>query len=141
MVLLARERLRAIPHANAHATNGSSLNTFADDSFDFAYSYAVFQHIPSREVVLEYMREIRRVLKPGGIFRGQFNGIPPSQAPNTWAGVSFSPDDIRAFTRENGLQLLALDGAHTQYLWTTWRKREPKGCVEHRALVRIRRVT
>jgi SAM-dependent methyltransferase len=141
MVRLARERLRAIPHAHVHATNGSSLNMFADDSFDFAYSYAVFQHIPSREVVLEYMREIRRVLKPGGIFRGQFNGIPPSQAPNTWAGVSFSPDDIRAFTRENGLQLLALDGAHTQYLWTTWRKREPKGSVEHRALVRIRRVT
>jgi len=141
MVRLARERLRAIPHAHVHATNGSSLNMFADDSFDFAYSYAVFQHIPSREVVLEYMREIRRVLKPGGIFRGQFNGIPPSQAPNTWAGVSFSPDDIRAFTRENGLQLLALDGAHTQYLWTTWRKREPKGSVEHRVLVRIRRVT
>jgi hypothetical protein len=81
----------------------------------------VFQHIPSRDVVLEYMREIRRVLKPGGMFRGQFNGLAHSGDPNTWSGVVFSADDIRAFTRENGLQLLDLEGEHTQYMWTTWR--------------------
>ncbi len=68
------------------------------------------------------MREIRRVLKPGGIFRGQFNGLAHAGDPNTWSGVVFSADDIRAFTRENGLQLLNLDGEHTQYMWTTWRK-------------------
>lgn len=141
MVRLARERLRAIPHAHVHATNGSSLNMFASDSFDLVYSYAVFQHIPSREVVLEYMREIGRVLKPGGIFRGQFNGIPPSQMPDTWGGVSFSPEDIRVFTRENRLQLLALDGAQTQYMWTTWRKRAPAQTGLQPFGVRIRRVT
>lgn len=141
MVRLARERLRAIPHAHVHSTNGSSLNIFADESFDFVYSYAVFQHIPSRDVVLDYMREIRRVLKPGGVFRGQFNGIPPSQAPNTWSGVSFSPEEIRAFTRENGLQLLALDGAHTQYMWTTWRKPATTGGAQAQQEVRVRRIT
>ncbi len=122
MIRLARERLRGIPHAHAHATNGASLAQFADESFDFVYSYAVFQHIPSRDVVLEYMRETRRVLKPGGIFRGQFNGLPHSAIPDTWSGVVFSADEIRAFTRENGLQLLDLMGVDTQYMWTTWRK-------------------
>src|SRR5579863_5289344 len=62
MIRLARERLAHIPHAHVHATNGASLAQFADESFQFVYSYAVFQHIPSRDVVLEYMREIRRVL-------------------------------------------------------------------------------
>src|SRR5256885_4331942 len=57
MVRIARERLRGVSHAHVHVTNGSSLDLFADDSFDFVYSYAVFQHIPSREVVLDYMRE------------------------------------------------------------------------------------
>ena len=123
MIRLARERLRDIPHAHAHATNGASLAQFADGSFDFVYSYAVFQHIPSRAVVLEYMNEISRVLKPGGIFRGQFNGLPHSGAPDTWSGVTFSGEDIRAFTRENGLQLLALEDVQTQYMWTTWRRR------------------
>ncbi len=122
MIALARERLRGIPHAHVHATGGASLALFADESFDFVYTYAVFQHIPSRDVVLEYMHEIRRVLRPGGIFRGQFNGLETRDAPTTWSGVSFSGDEIHAYTRENGLQLLALDGVRTQYMWTTWCK-------------------
>ena len=122
MIGIARERLREIPHAHVHATNGASLGLFADESFDFVYSYAVFQHIPSRDVVLEYMRETRRVLKPGGIFRGQFNGLPHAAVPDTWSGVVFSADEIRAFTRENGFQLLSLEGVETQYMWTAWRK-------------------
>jgi SAM-dependent methyltransferase len=122
MVRLARERLRDIPHAHVHLA-GAGLSQFADDSFDIVYSYAVYQHIPSRDVVLEYMRETRRVLKPGGIFRGQYNSLPPNPNPNTWHGVHFYADEIRAFTRENALQLLALEGVGTQYMWTTWRKK------------------
>ncbi len=140
MVRIARERLRDTPHAHVHATNGASLGMFADDSFDVVYSYAVFQHIPSRDVVLSYMREIRRVLKPGGVFRGQFNSLPTEHTPNTWAGVSFSPDEIREFTRANGLQLLALETMYTQYMWTTWRKPQPVAAVDPLP-VRIRRVT
>src|ERR1700680_3440876 len=102
MIRLARERLRGIPHAHGHATNGASLAQFADSSVDFVYSYAVFQHIPSREVVLEYMHEICRVLKPGGIFRGQFNGLPHSAIPNPWSGVVFSADEIGRSRRETG---------------------------------------
>jgi SAM-dependent methyltransferase len=122
MIRLAHQRLAGIPHAHFHATDGATLAQFADDSFEFIYSYAVFQHIPSRDVVLQYMREIRRVLKPGGIFHGQFNGLAHPGDANTWSGVVFSAGDIRAFTRDHGLQLLNLDGEHTQYMWTTWRQ-------------------
>ena len=122
MIRMARERLRGIPHAHAHVGPGAGLPQFASESFDLVFSYAVYQHIPSREVVLEYLRETARVLKPGGVFRGQFNGLPLAFLPDTWRGVSFSPTDIREFTRSNGLQLMALDGAGTQYMWTTWRK-------------------
>jgi SAM-dependent methyltransferase len=131
MIRLARERLRDIPHAHAHATNGASLAQFAGESFDFVYSYAVFQHIPSRDVVLEYMNEIRRVLKPGSIFRGQFNGLPQSTIPDTWSGVAFSADDLRRFTRENGLQLMELTGVGTQYMWTTWKKPFPQPAAQN----------
>jgi SAM-dependent methyltransferase len=141
MIRLARERLADIPHAHFHATNGASLGQFADDSFEFVYSYAVFQHIPSRDVVLEYMREIARVLKPGGVFHGQFNGLAHQGDTNTWSGVVFSAADIRAFTRDHRLLLLNLDGEHTQYMWTTWaRAARPAGFNEIAAPA-IRRIT
>jgi SAM-dependent methyltransferase len=125
MIRLARERLRGIPHAHVHWTDGASLAPFADESFDMVYSYAVFQHIPSREVVFEYLREIHRVLKVGGLLRAQFNGLPQIAEYNTWAGARFSAGDLREFTRGHDFQMLALEGVETQYMWTTWRKQPP----------------
>src|ERR1700732_7523 len=60
MIRLARQRLAGLPPARFHATDGATPAQSAADSFEFIYSYAVFQHIPSRDVVLQYMREIRR---------------------------------------------------------------------------------
>ena len=127
MIALAREKLRDIPNAHPHVTDGASLAQFAAESFDFVYSYAVFQHIPSREVVFQYLREIRRVLKTGGLARLQFNGLPRgSESYDTWAGARFSSSDILEFTASQDFQVLALEGVATQYMWTTWRKR-PQG--------------
>src|SRR6476469_3720988 len=110
MIRLAGERLRGVPNAHPHHSSGVDLELFRDKSFDFVYSYAVFQHIPSRNVVFSYLREAWRVLKPGGILRCQLNGLPPhAKQYDTWSGVRISPDEIRAFTREQGFQLLALE--------------------------------
>jgi ubiquinone/menaquinone biosynthesis C-methylase UbiE len=124
MIALAKEKLRGTPHAHVHATDGASLALFPDDHFDFVYSYAVFQHIPTREVVTEYFREIRRVLKPGGFALLHINGLArgADATYDTWSGARFNVTEILDFTRENDFQVLALEGAATQYMWTTWRK-------------------
>ena len=66
MVRLARRNLAGVSHAHVHTVDGTSLTQFANLSFDFVYSFAVFQHIPSREVVFQYLRETRRVLRQIG---------------------------------------------------------------------------
>ncbi len=126
MVRRAAENLADIPHIHVRPAPDSTLSAFADDSFDFVYSYAVFQHIPSREVVFGYLHEAGRVLKPGGILRCQINGLPASaKIYDTWSGVRVSPDEVRDFARSHGLALLALEGTGTQYMWTTMRKPLP----------------
>jgi len=125
MVRLAREKLRAVPNAHLHHTRTSDLSLFPDASFDFVYSYAVFQHIPSREVVLGYLADARRVLKPGGILRCQINGLPETfQRYNTWDGVRIRAAEVADFAVRHDFQLYALENVDTQYLWTTWRKRD-----------------
>jgi SAM-dependent methyltransferase len=143
MIALARERLRDVAHAHVHVTDGASLAAFADESFDFVYSYAVFQHVPSRDVVWSCLEETRRVLRPGGIFRGQLNGLPPLAEGDydTWAGCRFTADEIRAFASERGFDLLELSGLSTQYMWTTWRRRGDSMPVSAAQPVRVRRVT
>ena len=149
MIRLAQEKLNDIPNAYVTISDGSRLTAFEDESIDFIYSYAVFQHIPSREIVLEYFREIQRILKIGGLARLQIYGLAPTQrAPcNTWDGARFSGEEILEFTRDHDLQVLALDGAESQYMWTTWRK-QPRGWQaeqEQRKFLelpaRIRRIT
>ncbi len=146
MVRKAREKLSHVPHAHVHLTTGADLAAFADESFEFVYSYAVFQHIPSRDVVFDYLGEARRVLKTGGIFRFQVNGLAGRMLRyDTWSGVRFSAAEIAEFARQNDFQLLALEGARTQYLWVTLR-RQPYGWLAEQArrtveMARIRRIT
>ena len=46
--------------------DGASLAAIEAESADVCLSYVVFQHIPDPEITLGYVREIGRVLRPGG---------------------------------------------------------------------------
>ena len=113
----ARENLRDLPHAHPREIHGTSLEDFADHSFDFVYSFALFPYIPSRELVVAFLREIHRVLRRGGLARLQFNGS---------GSTGFSSHDLLEFAQSHDFQVLALDGVSTQSMWTTWRK-QPAG--------------
>jgi SAM-dependent methyltransferase len=150
MIALARENLSAASNAAARQNTGADLSEFANESIDFCYSYAVFQHIPDKEVVWSYLREACRVLKKGGLLKFQVSGLPAGEQVNaypprngwslrgavphvarasakdspagTWRGVSFRPEELAHFADNENLQLLAMDGFGTQYLWFTARK-------------------
>ena len=55
----------------ARARAGSNGET----QFDFAYSNIVFQHIPSREVIENYVSEVHRLLRPGRCLSFRFRAI------------------------------------------------------------------
>lgn len=46
--------------------DGRSLAGVADETADGCFSHVVFQHLPTPELTLGYVREMGRVLRPGG---------------------------------------------------------------------------
>jgi hypothetical protein len=90
-----------------------------DIQFDFAFSYIVFQHIPSREVIYNYAREVNRLLRPGGLFKFQVQGAPPASGtkPDTWLGVHFSDADAVDMAEKCGFEPRYRHGAGSQYFW------------------------
>lgn len=80
MIEQARQNLTAFPNVILYETDGSSLAPFPNDYFDFCFSFIVFQHIPSRAIIENYIKEVGRVLINGGVFHFQVNGLPDIDA-------------------------------------------------------------
>ena len=64
MVQLGQKYVSDIPNCNIVENNGTDLAEFSDNSFDFCYSFIVFQHIPEKQIVENYIKEVSRILKP-----------------------------------------------------------------------------
>jgi SAM-dependent methyltransferase len=78
MIALARAALASQPNAFVYQNNGMDLSVVPDVGFDFAFSVIVFQHIPSRQVIENYFREVARLLRPGALFKVQVQGGGPA---------------------------------------------------------------
>ncbi len=121
MVRLATAALRDYPQAFLYQNNGKDLTVVPDVPFDFAFSSIVFQHIPSREIIENYVREVHRLLRPGALFKFQVQGATEVQAQpdDTWLGVSFSEQDADEMAVRCGFEPRYRYGAGEQY-FTLW---------------------
>jgi SAM-dependent methyltransferase len=66
MLRRARELNPQLDNVDWHEGDGTSLRPLGDASVDGVFSWVVFQHIPDPEITLGYVREMGRVLRPGG---------------------------------------------------------------------------
>lgn len=118
-----------------------------DQTVDLAFSFLVFQHLPTVRLVQAYLSEAARVLVPGGLARVQVNGhrrtwgqrlsvgIEASDKvpllhrkprlkvdPHSTMGVVFSEQGARRLAAGAGLELLELTGVGTQHCWLLLRR-------------------
>lgn len=106
MVRRARQALADLANVDLLVGTGTDLAGIPDASATVVYSFIVFQHIPDPAITCHYIREMGRVLEPGG-----------------WAlfQISDFPDIHRA------------DAHPTQRTWRTrlgqLRGRRPRGCL------------
>lgn len=119
MVRQAQAALRPFPNAHVYQNNGMDLTVLGDIQVDFAFSSIVFQHIPSREVIWSYVREVARLLRPGGLFKFQVQGdVSLTTNPDdTWLGVPFSDEQVVEMAQACGFEPRHRHGAGSQYFW------------------------
>ena len=88
-------------------------------SFDFAFSSIVFQHIPSRDIIENYVREVQRLLRPGALFKFQVQGDSTleTKPDDTWLGVPFSERQAMDMAFRCGFDPRYRHGAGGQYFW------------------------
>ncbi len=120
MVARAREALRDFPNAFVYQNNGMDLSVLPSGLiFDFAFSSIVFQHIPSREIIENYVREVNRVLRPGALFKFQVQGDTSvcSRPDDTWLGVPISEHEAVEMALRCGFEPRYRHGVGQQYFW------------------------
>ncbi len=66
LIGIAKQRMDHLKNAGFSVLEKTSLHPFQDHFFDKVYSHAVFIHLDKEDIFL-YLREIERVLKPGGL--------------------------------------------------------------------------
>ena len=125
MIALARTALTGFANAFVYHNNGRDLRVVPDLAFDFAFSSIVFQHIPSAEVIENYVREAARLLRPGALFKFQVQGVRDvrRRADDTWLGVPFSEQSGVQMAYRNGFEPIYRHGAGTQYFWLWFYRR------------------
>ncbi len=125
MVKLARAGLADTPNAFVYHNNGKDLSAVPSLLFDFAFSTIVFQHIPSRDIIENYVHEVHRLLRPGRLFKFQVQGDSSLQTrpDDTWLGVPFSEAQANAMAYRCGFDPRYRHGAGEQYFWLWYFKR------------------
>jgi|GEM_PF-1114353 len=116
MVEIAERRLAHLPNVKFAANDGVMI-PFESGLFDVAFSYLVFPHIDSISTIQDYLKEIYRTLKPAGIAKIQFR---TGSGVRRWVwsyGVSLTPEQAIALSRQSGFRVADNYIEDTKNLW------------------------
>ena len=119
MIRQAKLALEDQPNAYVYQNNGKDLGVVPAREFDFAFSSIVFQHIPSRDIIENYVREVHRLLQPRALFKFQVQGDSTleTKSDDTWLGVPFSERQAVDMAYRCGFDPRYRHGAGGQYFW------------------------
>jgi len=123
MVQLGQKYVDDIQNCSILENNGTDLSMFSENSFDFCYSFIVFQHIPEKKIVENYIKEVSRILKPGCLFRFQVRGTIDTKPKEitTWDGVQFSFKEIHELAHKNNFEIIEESNEFEEYYWLTFK--------------------
>jgi ubiquinone/menaquinone biosynthesis C-methylase UbiE len=118
----AKELLHSFSNICWVLSNGETLSGIESASVDFAFSYLVLQHMPTKEVVFSSIREMMRILRPGGAFLFQFNASDRPSMNRKGRALSWILDGMVSLgLRRASRRIAGSVGIDPEMLGKTWR--------------------
>jgi peptidoglycan/LPS O-acetylase OafA/YrhL/SAM-dependent methyltransferase len=149
MLARAREHNPHLANVRWILGDGRSLAAVADGSADACISVVVLQHVPDPEITLGYVREVGRVLRPGGWAALQVSDDPAIHAPRpgrgrrlraalgraprgqrhpAWLGSAVDLAALREAADAAAMDVERVWGRGSQYCQVLLRRRAAPGC-------------
>jgi SAM-dependent methyltransferase len=145
MLQRAREAVGDLTGVDWVHGDGTTLHPVEDGAATACFSFVVFQHVPDPEITLGYVREMGRVLRPGGwsafqisndpnIHKARETGIggrvkamvgrePKGMSHPAWLGSAVDLEDLERVADVAGLDVERVEHAGTQFCLVLLRKR------------------
>lgn len=133
MLRLARDHNAELDNVEWLHGDGRGLGVLGDASVDGCFSHVVFQHVPDPEITLGYVRDMGRVLRPGGWALFQVSTNPVVHRPRgglrtrlavavgrrreerAWWGSAVEMPALRAAAAGAGLRIVRVLDEGSQY--------------------------
>ena len=113
MIKQAKHRIAGIDFIE---TDGYTL-PLDDNYFDIVFSYLVFQHMKTKEMVKSNFKEVFRVLKPGGIFKVRLRIDQVDNMNKWWAGVTYTEKEAIALSEHIGFGVIKTEQVEDYGVW------------------------
>ncbi|MEA2494344.1 MAG: hypothetical protein QOJ29_2255 [Thermoleophilaceae bacterium] len=140
----AREAVGELPNVDWLHGDGTTLRPVEDGAATACFSFVVFQHVPDPAITLGYVREMARVLRPGGWSAFQISNDPSIHRPHklsvgdrlkrilgrapkgqshpAWLGSAVDLGELERTASQAGLVVERVDNPGTQFCMVLLRK-------------------
>lgn len=123
MIKQGQQRLKNFGNIELLENDGETL-PLPDNCVDFAFSYWVYQHIKTKEMMERNFEEAYRVLKPNKLFKAAIRSAKPIRKESWWSGIQYNEISAEALYKNAGFSLLKQSYLPESYIYWLWLRKE-----------------
>lgn len=121
MIESAKKRVIGKKNVEFHIGNGNSI-PLEKQNVDLVFSYQTFQHLPNESLIKDYLEEICRVLKPGGVAKIHLRTGLGTYKWRWFYGVAVTPEFVEGISKKAGFKSFDYRIEGVKNLWVTLNK-------------------